>query len=64
MRTIFFAMLLACGVGVAGIGNSSAAPVAGAGLLTALQDMSSIAQVRSRRVCEHWRHSARRCWHR
>ena len=66
MRAILVAMLLALGLGLLGTADSRAAPVAGAGLLNAIEDLSQVEQVAVRHSAyrchrNHYRHSR---WHR
>ncbi len=65
MRAILVAMLLALGLGLVGTVDSRAAPVAGAGLVNAIEDLSvvEVARYHSRWRCHrnHYRHSR---WHR
>jgi hypothetical protein len=69
MRGIFLAMLLALGIGLVGTAYSNAAPIGGAVLLGAAQDLSTTEQAQwwrwhSRRRCVHYWRSGTRCWHR
>ena len=62
MRAIFIAMLLALGIGLVGTAGSRAAPVDGAALLNAIEDLSSVEQARYH-YRHHYRHRYRHYRH-